>query len=232
MLGLVFCRQQHVDMASYSLRFGYMYDLSKHLDGQPLLIMAKDEQSGKYLYNFAVWHERLFPAQQQAARQRPVTTSSDSSVTASDSSTTSAASRNRSKTSGAGMSGSAAALNGRQTTGKTAQLLPNTSSLQPQATVITTACPEASVPDGLNSESEDVVPSGVDLRSGASTQAVAEGTSAGQVNGLDSANVSSHQIPARRGWGQPRLTRPGLESVLAIMSDDEDGSSEDTHGDV
>ncbi|PNW84735.1 hypothetical protein CHLRE_03g156550v5 [Chlamydomonas reinhardtii] len=55
------CYQQWVDLASYKLDFGYTYDLVRHLDGQPLQIMAKDVHSGKYLYNINVWNERLMP---------------------------------------------------------------------------------------------------------------------------------------------------------------------------
>ncbi|KAG2440245.1 hypothetical protein HXX76_004357 [Chlamydomonas incerta] len=53
--------QQWVDLAAYRLDFGYTYDLVRHLDGQPLQIMAKDVDSGKYLYSINVWNERLLP---------------------------------------------------------------------------------------------------------------------------------------------------------------------------
>ncbi|KXZ48703.1 hypothetical protein GPECTOR_26g606 [Gonium pectorale] len=52
--------QQYMDLSSYKLDFGGLtYDLVRHLDGQPLQIMAKDESSSRYLFNVAVWHERL-----------------------------------------------------------------------------------------------------------------------------------------------------------------------------
>ncbi|KXZ48705.1 hypothetical protein GPECTOR_26g608 [Gonium pectorale] len=55
--------QQFVDLSTYKLDFsGLSYDLVRHLDGQPLQIMAKDESSGRYLYNVSVWHERLLPS--------------------------------------------------------------------------------------------------------------------------------------------------------------------------
>ncbi|KXZ48704.1 hypothetical protein GPECTOR_26g607 [Gonium pectorale] len=52
--------QQYMDLSSYKLDLGGLtYDLIRHLDGQPLQIMAKDESSSRYLFNVAVWHERL-----------------------------------------------------------------------------------------------------------------------------------------------------------------------------
>ncbi|KAK9803895.1 hypothetical protein WJX72_002783 [[Myrmecia] bisecta] len=54
--------QHFVDMGTYELDMIHRFDLSRHLDGQPLQFMAKDKTSGQYLFNFEAWHEKLLPA--------------------------------------------------------------------------------------------------------------------------------------------------------------------------
>lgn len=53
---------QHVFVPStYTFDLGITkIDLAKSLSGQPLQIMAKHIPSGKYLWNFQIWHEKLF----------------------------------------------------------------------------------------------------------------------------------------------------------------------------
>ena len=47
------------------------YDLTRHLDGQPLQLMMKDRRSGTYLYKLLMWHQALLPAaERHAAAQR------------------------------------------------------------------------------------------------------------------------------------------------------------------
>jgi len=58
--------QSQVDLASYSLDVGLRFDLTNHLDGQPLQFMMKDRSRDSYLFNFEAWHEKLLPAAQAA----------------------------------------------------------------------------------------------------------------------------------------------------------------------
>eukprot|EP00798_Chlamydomonas_sp_ICE-L_P022718 gene22718-29881_t len=52
--------QNQIDMATMSLAFaGQRVGMSGYLAGQPLQLMTKDEETGKYLYNFDLWHESL-----------------------------------------------------------------------------------------------------------------------------------------------------------------------------
>eukprot|EP01025_Chloroclados_australasicus_P040177 TRINITY_DN4183_c1_g1_i1.p1 TRINITY_DN4183_c1_g1~~TRINITY_DN4183_c1_g1_i1.p1 ORF type:complete len:361 (+),score=25.14 TRINITY_DN4183_c1_g1_i1:224-1306(+) len=51
--------QHLVDLSKYELNLLTQWDLTRYLDGQPIQFMAKDLKTGKYLWNFEVWHERL-----------------------------------------------------------------------------------------------------------------------------------------------------------------------------
>jgi hypothetical protein len=42
-----------------AMQFVKHLDLVRHLDGQPLQILARDDDSGTYLWNLEIWHERL-----------------------------------------------------------------------------------------------------------------------------------------------------------------------------
>eukprot|EP01023_Acetabularia_acetabulum_P034283 TRINITY_DN32189_c0_g2_i1.p1 TRINITY_DN32189_c0_g2~~TRINITY_DN32189_c0_g2_i1.p1 ORF type:complete len:353 (+),score=35.84 TRINITY_DN32189_c0_g2_i1:159-1217(+) len=51
--------QHLVDFSQYELHLLTTWDLSRYLDGQPIQFMSKDLKSGKYLWNFEVWHKSL-----------------------------------------------------------------------------------------------------------------------------------------------------------------------------
>ncbi|MEW5308709.1 MAG: hypothetical protein WDW38_000647 [Sanguina aurantia] len=206
-------RQQHVDMASYSLRFGYNYDLSKHLAGQPLQIMCKHEASGRYLYNFAVWHERLVAAQQQSVGRVEATATPEP------------------PTSSAGMGGDGV---GEQDGSDPGPMLGSgTGRAAPQPLPVGAAVGAAMVgADSSAGQAEGIQSSGRGVAEGVPSK-----TLSGQAVGMDPCGVGESPglgVVGRRGWGQPRLTRPqGLQSVLAVMSDDDgDGSSEGAHSEV
>lgn len=52
--------QHLLDLSTYKLDMSIrQFSLSGHLDGQPLQLMAKDKQTGEYLWSFEAWHESL-----------------------------------------------------------------------------------------------------------------------------------------------------------------------------
>eukprot|EP00884_Botryococcus_braunii_P000010 jgi/Botrbrau1/10009/Bobra.0012s0097.1 len=59
--------QQYIDMSRYELEVLQRFDLTRHLDGQPLQFMLKDRESGRYLINLEIWNESLLSDAQAAA---------------------------------------------------------------------------------------------------------------------------------------------------------------------
>uniref|UniRef100_A0A7S1X0F6 Domain of unknown function at the cortex 1 domain-containing protein n=1 Tax=Tetraselmis chuii TaxID=63592 RepID=A0A7S1X0F6_9CHLO len=52
--------QHLLDLSAYELDMGVaQFDISSHLNGQPLQLMVKQQSTGEYLWNFEVWHENL-----------------------------------------------------------------------------------------------------------------------------------------------------------------------------
>jgi len=50
---------QHLfDNITYKINLGFSADVCKILNGQPLRIMAKDSESGDYLWDFEMWHDK------------------------------------------------------------------------------------------------------------------------------------------------------------------------------
>ncbi|KAF8065930.1 hypothetical protein HT031_002991 [Scenedesmus sp. PABB004] len=61
--------QEYIDYAHYLLSLGYSsYDLTQHLDGQPLQVMLKDLATGVHLLNLQVWHSNLVRSSQRNGR--------------------------------------------------------------------------------------------------------------------------------------------------------------------
>jgi hypothetical protein len=60
--------QHFVDLGKYQLDVAVRkFDLTRHLDGQPLQLMMKDVDSGAYAFRLLAWHERLLADAQAAA---------------------------------------------------------------------------------------------------------------------------------------------------------------------
>ena len=61
----MFCFHQHLlDLSSFTMDLSVReVDVARHLNGQPLLIMAKTRE-GEYLWNFQMFHERLLAQQE------------------------------------------------------------------------------------------------------------------------------------------------------------------------
>eukprot|EP00891_Asterochloris_glomerata_P002197 jgi/Astpho2/2197/Aster-03187 len=53
--------QDKVDLSTFQLHLVRKFDLFRYLDGQPLQSLFKDRNSGKYMFSFETWHERLLP---------------------------------------------------------------------------------------------------------------------------------------------------------------------------
>jgi hypothetical protein len=52
--------QEFIDYAAYVLSLSYSsYDLTQHLDGQPMQFMIKDAASNRHLLNLAAWHANM-----------------------------------------------------------------------------------------------------------------------------------------------------------------------------
>ncbi|KAI8464539.1 MAG: hypothetical protein J3K34DRAFT_526123 [Monoraphidium minutum] len=52
--------QEFIDYAAYVLSLSYSsYDLTQHLDGQPLQFMIKDTSTGRHLLNLSAWHVNM-----------------------------------------------------------------------------------------------------------------------------------------------------------------------------
>lgn len=68
--------QHLVDISEYDLHMVKRFDLSRHLDGQPMSFMLKHvlqpdtSAAGQYLFNFQIWHQKLL---QRSAQQLPPT---------------------------------------------------------------------------------------------------------------------------------------------------------------
>ncbi len=50
--------QHMLDCAAFKLDLGFAaFDLAKHLDGQPLQLMAQQKSNGNYLWRFKLQHQ-------------------------------------------------------------------------------------------------------------------------------------------------------------------------------
>ncbi|KAF6256540.1 hypothetical protein COO60DRAFT_1640616 [Scenedesmus sp. NREL 46B-D3] len=64
--------QEYLDFASYLLNLSYSsYDLTQHLDGQPLQVMVKDVSCAAHLVNLHVWHSNLVRSSQRCLHRPP-----------------------------------------------------------------------------------------------------------------------------------------------------------------
>lgn len=51
--------QHTINISTYTLSVVRQFPLLRHLDGQPLQVMAKNEETGQYPWSFELWHQGL-----------------------------------------------------------------------------------------------------------------------------------------------------------------------------
>lgn len=55
----IYLYQHLVDLSQYKLHMVGTFDLTSHLDGQPLRFMMTNEATGECCFSFDIWHEKL-----------------------------------------------------------------------------------------------------------------------------------------------------------------------------